>query len=59
MTELELLLPGATKPYVGTAGFRELTGPERRVAADPGPRELLPLLHPAPRGHLRDLPAHL
>ncbi|MEV0125720.1 (2Fe-2S)-binding protein [Streptomyces sp. NPDC050703] len=27
MTELELLLPGATKPYVGTAGFRELTGP--------------------------------
>ncbi|MCX4670893.1 (2Fe-2S)-binding protein [Streptomyces sp. NBC_01381] len=25
--ELELLLPGATKPYVGTAGFRELTGP--------------------------------
>lgn len=28
MAELELLLPGATKPYVGTAGFRELTGPE-------------------------------
>ncbi|MET7855875.1 (2Fe-2S)-binding protein [Streptomyces sp. NPDC005318] len=27
MTELEALLPGATKPYVGTAGFRELTGP--------------------------------
>ncbi|MEV6079523.1 (2Fe-2S)-binding protein [Streptomyces sp. NPDC052069] len=27
MAELELLLPGATKPYVGTAGFRELTGP--------------------------------
>ncbi len=27
MTELELLLPGTTKPYVGTAGFRELTGP--------------------------------
>lgn len=26
--ELELLLPGATKPYVGTAGFRELTGPD-------------------------------
>ncbi|MEU3741348.1 MULTISPECIES: (2Fe-2S)-binding protein [unclassified Streptomyces] len=26
-TELERLLPGATKPYVGTAGFRELTGP--------------------------------
>lgn len=25
--DLELLLPGATKPYVGTAGFRELTGP--------------------------------
>ncbi|MEU1850625.1 (2Fe-2S)-binding protein [Streptomyces sp. NPDC019990] len=25
--ELELLLPGATKPYVGTAAFRELTGP--------------------------------
>ncbi|MFG2648452.1 (2Fe-2S)-binding protein [Streptomyces sp. NPDC048436] len=25
--ELERLLPGATKPYVGTAGFRELTGP--------------------------------
>ncbi|MEV7084698.1 (2Fe-2S)-binding protein [Streptomyces sp. NPDC093085] len=26
MAELELLLPGATKPYVGGAGFRELTG---------------------------------
>ncbi|MFJ8751832.1 (2Fe-2S)-binding protein [Streptomyces sp. NPDC102441] len=26
--ELELLLPGTTKPYVGTAGFRELTGPD-------------------------------
>ncbi|MFI8947189.1 (2Fe-2S)-binding protein [Streptomyces sp. NPDC053750] len=25
--ELELLLPGATKPYVGTAAFRELKGP--------------------------------
>ncbi|RPK56322.1 hypothetical protein EES43_25080 [Streptomyces sp. ADI96-02] len=28
MAELELLLPGTAKPYVGTAGFRELTGPE-------------------------------
>ncbi|MFH8655600.1 (2Fe-2S)-binding protein [Streptomyces afghaniensis] len=28
MRELELLLPGATKPYVGTAAFRELTGPD-------------------------------
>ncbi|MEV8456737.1 (2Fe-2S)-binding protein [Streptomyces sp. NPDC052095] len=27
MTELEALLPGTTKPFVGTAGFRELTGP--------------------------------
>ncbi|HET6856407.1 MAG TPA: (2Fe-2S)-binding protein [Streptomyces sp.] len=27
MTELEQLLPGTTKPYAGTAGFRELTGP--------------------------------
>ncbi|MFI5628576.1 (2Fe-2S)-binding protein [Streptomyces sp. NPDC051664] len=27
MTELEVLLPGTTEPYVGTAGFRELTGP--------------------------------
>ncbi|MET8975151.1 (2Fe-2S)-binding protein [Streptomyces sp. NPDC004539] len=26
--ELELLLPGTTKPYVGTAAFRELTGPD-------------------------------
>ncbi|WP_053913817.1 (2Fe-2S)-binding protein [Streptomyces sp. SCSIO 75703] len=26
--ELELLLPGATAPYVGTAAFRELTGPD-------------------------------
>ncbi|MDX3587926.1 (2Fe-2S)-binding protein [Streptomyces europaeiscabiei] len=25
--ELELLLPGTTRPYVGGAGFRELTGP--------------------------------
>ncbi|MBO1331467.1 (2Fe-2S)-binding protein [Streptomyces sp. VRA16 Mangrove soil] len=28
MTELERLLPGATKPYVGKAAFRELTGPD-------------------------------
>ncbi|MFF9350016.1 (2Fe-2S)-binding protein [Streptomyces sp. NPDC014734] len=27
MAELEALLPGTTEPYVGTAGFRELTGP--------------------------------
>ncbi|MEV0091335.1 (2Fe-2S)-binding protein [Streptomyces sp. NPDC050738] len=27
MAELERLLPGTTAPYVGTAGFRELTGP--------------------------------
>ncbi|MGW1467538.1 (2Fe-2S)-binding protein [Streptomyces sp. NPDC002308] len=27
VSELERLLPGATKPYVGAAGFRELTGP--------------------------------
>ncbi|MFD8999888.1 (2Fe-2S)-binding protein [Streptomyces sp. NPDC059582] len=26
--ELERLLPGATKPYVGAAAFRELTGPD-------------------------------
>ncbi|AQS66810.1 (2Fe-2S)-binding protein [Streptomyces pactum] len=26
--ELESLLPGATKPYVGKAAFRELTGPD-------------------------------
>ncbi|MER5500721.1 MULTISPECIES: (2Fe-2S)-binding protein [unclassified Streptomyces] len=28
MAELEALLPGTTKPYVGSAGFRELTGPD-------------------------------
>ncbi|MEU3183635.1 (2Fe-2S)-binding protein [Streptomyces sp. NPDC006923] len=28
MAELEKLLPGTAKPYVGTAGFRELTGPK-------------------------------
>ncbi|MFJ6571165.1 (2Fe-2S)-binding protein [Streptomyces sp. NPDC091292] len=28
MRELEALLPGATKPYVGTPGFRTLTGPQ-------------------------------
>ncbi|MGI5459085.1 (2Fe-2S)-binding protein [Streptomyces sp. CA-249302] len=28
MRELELLLPGATLPYVGSAAFRELTGPD-------------------------------
>ncbi|MFF8640893.1 (2Fe-2S)-binding protein [Streptomyces sp. NPDC015345] len=33
MTELEQLLPGATKPYVGTAGFRELTGPDGQALA--------------------------
>jgi ferric iron reductase protein FhuF len=27
MRELELLLPGSTQPYVGSAAFRELTGP--------------------------------
>ncbi|MYW45147.1 (2Fe-2S)-binding protein [Streptomyces sp. SID161] len=26
--ELELLLPGATRPYAGSAGFRELTAPD-------------------------------
>lgn len=26
--ELELLLPGATRPYVGSAAFRVLTGPD-------------------------------
>ncbi|GGS67975.1 (2Fe-2S)-binding protein [Streptomyces cinerochromogenes] len=26
--ELELLLPGATRPYAGAAGFRTLTGPD-------------------------------
>ncbi|MFD7617575.1 (2Fe-2S)-binding protein [Streptomyces sp. NPDC059802] len=28
MAELEALLPGTTKPYVGSAGFRDLTGPD-------------------------------
>jgi hypothetical protein len=28
MRELEGLLPGATKPYAGSAAFRELTGPD-------------------------------
>jgi ferric iron reductase protein FhuF len=28
LRELELLLPGATRPYVGSAAFRELTGPD-------------------------------
>ncbi|MCX5561698.1 (2Fe-2S)-binding protein [Streptomyces sp. NBC_00038] len=27
MSELELLLPGTTRPYAGSAAFRELTGP--------------------------------
>ncbi|MER5470614.1 (2Fe-2S)-binding protein [Streptomyces sp. NPDC002685] len=27
LRELELLLPGSTRPYVGSAAFRELTGP--------------------------------
>ncbi|MER5562872.1 (2Fe-2S)-binding protein [Streptomyces sp. NPDC001251] len=30
MTELDQLLPGTTKPYVGTPGFRELTAPDGR-----------------------------
>ncbi|MFF2525256.1 (2Fe-2S)-binding protein [Streptomyces liangshanensis] len=33
MAELELLLPGATKPYVGAAGFRDLTGPDGAALA--------------------------
>ncbi|MFD7086944.1 (2Fe-2S)-binding protein [Streptomyces sp. NPDC059896] len=28
MAELERLMPGTTAPYAGTAGFRELTGPD-------------------------------
>ncbi|MFD4759407.1 (2Fe-2S)-binding protein [Streptomyces sp. NPDC058439] len=28
MAELEALLPGTTKPFVGSAGFRELAGPD-------------------------------
>ncbi|MGW6459095.1 (2Fe-2S)-binding protein [Streptomyces sp. NPDC055078] len=28
MAELELLMPGTAKPYVGTSGFRTLTGPQ-------------------------------
>ncbi|MEU0036577.1 (2Fe-2S)-binding protein [Streptomyces sp. NPDC006333] len=28
LRELELLLPGATRPYVGSAAFRELAGPD-------------------------------
>lgn len=28
LRELELLLPGSTRPYVGSAAFRELTGPD-------------------------------
>ncbi|MET7483919.1 (2Fe-2S)-binding protein [Streptomyces sp. NPDC005538] len=28
VSELEALLPGTTKPYVGSAAFRELTGPD-------------------------------
>ena len=28
LRELELLLPGATRPYVGAAGFRRVSGPE-------------------------------
>ncbi|MFF3406098.1 (2Fe-2S)-binding protein [Streptomyces sp. NPDC002742] len=28
MRELELLLPGSTRPYAGSAAFRELTGPD-------------------------------
>ncbi|MGM9382275.1 (2Fe-2S)-binding protein [Streptomyces antibioticus] len=29
--ELELLLPGSTRPYVGSAAFRELTAPDGRA----------------------------
>ncbi|MER7742702.1 (2Fe-2S)-binding protein [Streptomyces sp. NPDC096538] len=33
MRELELLLPGATKPYVGAAAFRRPAGPDAQPAA--------------------------
>ncbi|CAM5242613.1 hypothetical protein SALBM217S_02782 [Streptomyces griseoloalbus] len=60
MRELELLLPGATKPYVGAATFRRPSGPGGEpVSRRPRPGELLHVLHPAPGGHLRHLPAHL
>jgi ferric iron reductase protein FhuF len=31
--ELELLLPGATRPYAGSAAFRVLTGPDGEALA--------------------------
>ncbi|GGW37763.1 hypothetical protein GCM10010340_14200 [Streptomyces griseoloalbus] len=37
LRELELLLPGATKPYVGAAAFRRPTGPDGKPA--PATRE--------------------
>ncbi|MBV2355735.1 (2Fe-2S)-binding protein [Streptomyces sp. J2-1] len=33
MRELERLLPGSTRPYVGSAAFRELRGPDGRAVA--------------------------
>ncbi|MFE2535148.1 (2Fe-2S)-binding protein [Streptomyces sp. NPDC059371] len=33
MRELELLLPGSARPYVGSPAFRELTGPEGQSLA--------------------------
>ncbi len=39
--ELELLLPGTTLPYVGSAAFRELSGPNGASLAYLRPGELL------------------
>ncbi|MFI2640946.1 (2Fe-2S)-binding protein [Streptomyces sp. NPDC018610] len=39
MRELELLMPGATRPYVGSAAFREPTGPDGEIAPGPSGRE--------------------
>jgi hypothetical protein len=48
VAELERLLPGATRPYVGNAGFRELTGPngERPPTRDRASCCLFYTLHP-------------
>lgn len=40
MAELEALLPGTTVPYVGTAGFRELTGPTGEPLTGPAGERL-------------------
>ncbi len=57
--ELEALLPGTTKPYAGSAAFRELNGPDGAPLPTRDRVSCCMFYTVRPRGHLCHLPAHL